>query len=177
MIPAKRLLTLLEKAETFICFCAFAAMAIILMIDVGMREVLGLGWYGASQRATMAMVVLVFIALGLATSHGAHLRPRFADGLLPETWEPIILRLSDILTACFYGFVSLVAIFVVIETFSLGDRVTTINWILWPIQSVMIVAFGIGALRHSLYALFPPLRPDEDARLARSDNALGDSRV
>ena len=71
MDRAAHFLATLKKIELIICFVAFAAMAIILMVDVGLREIVGVGWYGASQRAVFAMVIVVFMALGLATADGA----------------------------------------------------------------------------------------------------------
>ncbi len=162
MTSLERFLNALHKLEMAICFLAFAAMALILMVDVGMREIVGIGWYGASQRATIAMVILVFIALGLATSSGVHLRPRFADDVLTASWQPVILRLSDLVTAVFYLFVAVVAVYVVRDTAALEERVHTIHWILWPFQLVIVFAFGMGAVRHVIYFIYPALRPLED---------------
>jgi len=158
---ARQFLTVLKKIELAVCFAAFAIMTLVLMIDVASREIFGVGWYGSSQRATFAMVVVVFIALGLATADGRHLRPRFADNVLPKSWEPFILRLADLISAAFYLFVAVVAVGVVQVTFDLEERTSTLLWLVWPFQTAMVFAFGLGAIRHVLYFAYPELRPKE----------------
>ena len=161
MNTARQFLTVLKKTELTVCFLAFAIMTLVLMIDVASREIFGVGLYGSSQRATFAMVIVVFIALGLATADGRHLRPRFADNVLPDAWEPYILRLSDLISAAFYLFVAVVSVDVVQVTFDLQERTSTLLWLVWPFQTVMVVAFGLGAVRHVVYFVYPPLRPKE----------------
>ena len=174
---AAALLKQLRAAELAFCFVAFAAMSIILMADVAMREVLGSGWFGASQRAVFAMVIVVFFALGLATADGAHLRPRFADGLIPKHWKPLLLRVADVITAAFYLFVAVFAFYVVRDTYELDERTSTLRWVVWPFQFVMVLAFGISGLRHIIYFIFPPLRPSDDVTQQTAtvldDNSVG----
>ena len=161
MTTALQFLTVLKKIELAVCFLAFAIMTLVLMVDVGLREFIGVGWYGSSQRATFAMVVVVFIALGVATADGRHLRPRFADNVLPKSWEPAILRLADLISAAFYLFVAVVAVSVVQVTFDLQERTSTLLWLVWPFQTSMVIAFGLGAVRHVIYFIYPDLRPQE----------------
>jgi TRAP-type C4-dicarboxylate transport system permease small subunit len=153
----------LRTAEQAVCVVAFVVMAVMLIADVAMREVLGVGWYGASQRAVLAMVVVVFFALGLATADGVHLRPRFADALIPQRWESFMLRVADLITALFYLTVAVVAVFVTAQTFGLNERTPTLRWEVWPFQAVMIVAFGLSGLRHIIYLIYPALRPSDSS--------------
>jgi C4-dicarboxylate transporter DctQ subunit len=118
------------------------------------------------------MVVVAFLGLGVATSEGAHLRPRFADGLIPPKYDTHFNRLADVITACFYGFVAYVAVFVVQETYELEDVTPTLRILIWPFQSVIIIAFGIGAVRHLIFAAFPPLRPLESSAEASDDQEV-----
>lgn len=173
---AAALLKQMRAAELAACFVAFSAMAIILMVDVAMREILGAGWFGASQRAVFAMVIVVFFALGLATADGVHLRPRFADGLIPKRWEPLLLRVADVITASFYLFVAVLAFYVVRDTYELDEHTSTLRWVVWPFQFVMVVAFGMSGLRHIIYLIFPPLRPS-DSVTQQAATAIDDESV
>ena len=74
------------------------------------------------------------------------------------------MRIADVITAAFYLFVAVVAVFVVEETFQLDERTSTLRWVVWPFQTVMVIAFGLGALRHVLYVIYPTLRPDDSAQ-------------
>ena len=161
MHASKKFLSYIRTAEQVVCFVAFAAMATILMIDVAMREFIGLGWYGAGQRAVFAMVIVVFLALGLATADGTHLRPRFADALIPARWEAAVNRFADLITAVFYIAVAVIAVFAVQETYRLDERSSTLRWPVWPFQAIIIVAFGLSGIRQVIYFVYPPLRPQD----------------
>ena len=131
----------------------------------------------ASQIGVFGMIVVAFMGIGLATADGAHLRPRFADHLIPKALEPAILRLADLITALFYWFVAGVGAYIVIEAYEYGDVFNTVRIVIWPFQMVIVLAYFLGGVRHIIFMLRPELRPPEsgaDAEVTTADIQVGD---
>jgi len=165
MKPAPRwaaaLLGGIGRAERAITFLAFLLMIAVVFADVVSREVTGTGLHWARQAGVYANIFVVMVGIGLASADGAHLRPRFADGWLPHAWEPAVLRLKEWLMALFCAGFAAVAFGVVAETFALQERSAVLRTLVWPVQAVIPLVFGVAALRHALFGLYPALRPDE----------------
>lgn len=170
----------LKKLRTFeqaVCFAAFSVMAIALFSDVFWREWTGSGILQASQIGVFGMIVVAFMGIGLATADGAHLRPRFADHLIPKAWEGFIVRLADLITALFYWFVAGVGIYIVFEAYEYGDVFNTVRIVIWPFQLVIVLAYFIGGVRHIIFLARPELRPPEsgaDPEVTATDTLKGD---
>jgi TRAP-type C4-dicarboxylate transport system permease small subunit len=97
--------------------------------------------------------------IGIASAHGAHLRPRFADHWLPSGWEPALVRIQEGLMAVFcLGFAG-VALWVVMDSYALGERSVALRIAIWPFQAIIPLVFLIAAFRHGAYAAFSSLRP------------------
>jgi hypothetical protein len=45
------------------------------------------------------------------------------------------------------------------ETVELQETDPVLQWQVWPFQTILVAAFAIAVLRHTLYGLFPALRP------------------
>jgi TRAP-type C4-dicarboxylate transport system permease small subunit len=110
------------------------------------------------------------LGIGLASSAGTHLRPRFFDGLVPKRHDAGMNRLADLLTAAFCGYFAWLGVITVGEALAQGDVNPELRWPIWPFQAVIPLAFWIACLRHALFALFPALAPrpvsPEQAELA-----------
>ena len=159
MERADRLLQIISRAERLLVSISFAAMTLIIMADVLLREISGTGVAGAPRVAVYAMIITTMISFGLASQSGRHLRPKFADHWLPESWEPLIVRLQEWLTAAFCLTFAVVATGVVVETWALEESSRMLRIPIWPMQSVIPLAFFVAAMRHSIFALYPTLRP------------------
>lgn len=159
MRAAEKFLNGIGRIERAVILLSFAVMAGALMIDVLSREILGRGVFGAPQVGVFAMIVMSFLGLGLASASGGHLRPRFADRLVPRSWDPFMDRLAEFIFALFCAALGVIAIMVVRETFELGDVAPVLRWPIWPFQAVIAAAFFIGAIRHTLFGIYPALRP------------------
>lgn len=158
----RQFLLRLVAAERALAICAFLLLVAVVFLDVVSRELRGTGLPWALQLGLYANWALVLLGLGIASADGAHLRPRFADRWLPATWEPLVVRVQELVTALFcLGFVAL-AIPVVLETRALAERGAVLGNLLWPLQALMPLVFGLAALRHGLYACWPALRPPTD---------------
>ncbi len=154
-----RALRALNRAEKVLCCGAFAVMALSLLLDLGLREFTGNGLNWARQLSVYADIVIAMLGIGLASAAGSHLRPRFADRLLPLRWEPLVVRLSEWTTALILLLFGLIALQLVVETVELRERSTVLRTPIWPVQALIPTAFFIAALRHGCYGCFPALRP------------------
>jgi TRAP-type C4-dicarboxylate transport system permease small subunit len=156
----KPLLDWLDRWERRLCTLAFSVLASVLFADVVMREVSGNGLPWAVQTGVFANVVLALFGLGLATGAGTHLRPRFADHWLPDSWDAVLRRASHVITAL----ILLVAVGfsaqLVLETRVLDETATVLRIPLWPLQALIPLSFLSAAVRCACFALNPALAPE-----------------
>jgi TRAP-type C4-dicarboxylate transport system permease small subunit len=101
------------------------------------------------------------LGIGIASSQGSHLRPRFMDGWIRTDWQNWLPRLQECLSALGFLALAVIAWQVVAETRELGDVNTVLRWPVWLAQLCMPVAMGFAAFKHGLFAIYPALRPAE----------------
>lgn len=159
MERAARLLAIISKLERTLVLLAFAVMALVIMADILLREVTGAGLSGAPRIAVYAMILTAMVGFGLASQSGKHLRPKFADGWMPARWEPAIVRLQEWGMAAFCLTFAVVATGVVMETYALAETSRMLRLPIWPMQSIVPLAFYVAAVRHGIFALYPDLKP------------------
>jgi TRAP-type C4-dicarboxylate transport system permease small subunit len=156
---AEKLLRILARAERLGAFLAFLVLIAVVFLDVASRELTGTGRHWAMQIGVYANLVVALLGIGVASAAGAHLRPQFADHWLPRSWEPRLAWLQDGVTSVFFCAFALVAVSVVAETRELGERAAVLGNLVWPLQALIPVVFGLAGLRHAIYAAWPELRP------------------
>jgi TRAP-type C4-dicarboxylate transport system permease small subunit len=146
----------LEQAGTSL---AFATMVLVLGLDIVGREFFGSGKIWATPIAVYCNVFIAFIGMGVASSGGAHLRPRFFDKLAPKAMDAGFDRLTDAGFALFCAGAGVLCWRITIESVKLQETDPVLQWQIWPFQVFLIAAFGLATLRHAVYALWPQLRP------------------
>ncbi len=161
MQAARRFLDMLFKLESAVAMAAFLVISLLLLSDVVSREFLGSSIWGAQRISVYLMIVTGFLGLGLAADRGRHLRPRFADKLVPAALAGAASRLgSAIMGAVFIWFAWLGVTFVM-SAYQYGDLAQTIKTPLWMIELIVPYAFLSVALRYLLFAIWPALKPGE----------------
>ena len=155
----KQTLNLLTQFEKTVTFLAFLILVIVMFSDVAIREITGTGLHWSRQVGVYANLFVVMFGLGVASSEGAHLRPKFADSWLPKKLEPFLIRLQEGFMSIFCFVFAIIAFQVVAETFRDDVQSIVLRMAIWPFQMVIPVAFFIAAIRHSIYALYPAYRP------------------
>ena len=158
---ASKILARLNQFEKLLTIAAFIVLVLVVFADVVSREVQDAGLFWASQTGVWANVIVVMAGFGLASSAGAHLRPRFADQWLPASWHATIETLQHLVMALFCLSLGLLASRVVAGSWQLGELSLDLFLPVWPIQLFLPLAFLAGTLRHALYACYPSLRPIE----------------
>jgi C4-dicarboxylate transporter, DctQ subunit len=159
--PLGRLLGAIRQGEVILTSAAFAVLVVVIFADVLWRWTTGSGIFWAREVGVFANIVLTIIGIGIASSDGTHLRPRFFDRVFPASWDGALTRIQELLTALGFAALAWIAVGVVAETQSLEDRTIVLRWLVWPVQLVLPVAFALGAVRHGIFALVPALRPAE----------------
>ena len=156
-----KILARVGRAERLLSFAAFIVLIGVVFADVVSREVTGTGLHWARQAGVYANLFVVMFGIGIASTHGAHLRPRFADHWLPARWEPGLIRVQEGLMAVFCLSFAVVAASVVMDSYAFGERSVVLRIAIWPFQAIIPLVFLIAAFRHCAYAVFSSLRPPE----------------
>ena len=151
-----RWMSWLEKAATSL---AFFTMVVVLGLDIVGRELLGNGKIWATPIAVYANVFIAFVGMGIASSGGAHLRPRFFDKLAPKGRDALFERLSDAGFALFCVGAGVLCWRITLQSVKLEETDPVLQWQIWPFQVFLIAAFALATLRHTIYACWPALRP------------------
>lgn len=158
---SERLLAAVFTLEAAVAVTGYAVVAGLLVLDVALREIWGTSIYGAQRMSVYIMIVTGFLGLGLAAAKGRHLRPRFADGLIPSTLASAATRLGDVIMAAVLLVFAWIGIRFVLDAHEFGDMARVIDIPLWYLHLVVPYAFVATALRYALFALYPSLRPEE----------------
>ena len=165
MDAVRRALLWLFWAEATLAVSAFLVVAVSLMSDVIGREFFGDGIFGAQRVAVWATAIAGLGGFALVTAQGGHLRPQFADKWLPASWEPVVLRVADLISASICLALAWFAWDFVMENRRLEERGMAIPILVWPIQLILPWMFASSALRYLVFAAFPPLRPEQKSGL------------
>ncbi len=159
MKTAERLLQLISGFERLGAVGAFLVLIAVVFLDVISREFTGTGLHWAMQVGVYANLIAVLLGTGIASAAGAHLRPQFADRWLPLSWDAVLARVQEVVTSLFFVGFAVVGFLVVAETRELGERAPVLGNLVWPLQALIPATFGLAAIRHGIYALWPVLRP------------------
>ncbi len=167
---ARRLAEVWHRAECLIAVSAFGLIAVLLILDVAGREVLGpiykilnikgaTGVYGAQKLSVYSLVLASFCGIGIATATGSHLLPRIGFSWIPAHWGPRMDRLADVITGLFMLAVAYYGYVFVTSTMAAGLRAQAFNLPVWPFQLAIPLGFLSASVRYFLYAAWPALRP------------------
>ena len=159
MQAARKFLKGMWYLEATVCVLAFSITALALMADVLGREFFGNGIFGAQRLAVWTTAIAGVIGFALVTSEGGHLRPRFADGWIPQAAVPFVDRFADLLSATICIGLGWFAAEFVYSSYELGERGMAIPILVWPIQLILPWMFFSSALRHIVFAIWPALKP------------------
>jgi len=167
----RRTVELWHRGECWVAVAAFGFIAAILLLDVIGREFVGpvlrlvgvdpgaTGIFAAQKLSVFALVIGSFAGIGIATSTGAHIVPRFGFGWVPAQWGPVMDRLADVLTGIFLLAVAWFGFKFVGSSLKTDLRAPVLDWPVWPIQMAIPLGFLSAAGRYFLYAAWPALKP------------------
>jgi len=158
---ARAFLAVLFKLEAAVATMAFLAIALLLLADVAMRELAGSSIWGAQRISVYLMILIGFLGLGLSADRGRHLRPRFADRLVPIAWSGAADRIGSAIMFAVFLYFAWLGVDFVKSAYRYGDLAQTIKTPLWMIELVVPYAFLSISLRYLFFAIWPALKPGE----------------
>jgi TRAP-type C4-dicarboxylate transport system permease small subunit len=160
-----------HQIECWIAVAAFAFIAVILLLDVLGRELLGpairllgfpataTGIFASQKLSIFALVIGSFAGIGIATATASHLVPRVGFGWVPARWDPWFNRVADALTGAFLVGVAYYGWVFVESSMATDLRAPVLDWSVWPIQLAIPLGFLSAAGRYFMYAAWPSIRP------------------
>ena len=161
MNAARRFLQILFKLESAVAIVAFLVISLLLISDVASRELAGSSIWGAQRISVYLMIVIGFLGLGLAADRGRHLRPHFADRLVPPSLVNAAERAGSAIMFAVFVWFSWLGVTFVMSAYEYGDLAQTIKTPLWMIELIVPYAFLSIALRYLVFFLWPALKPGE----------------
>lgn len=159
---AAKLANWITGIEKLLASLAFVIMLVAIGADVIGREVFSHGIFGSVRVAVYALIISAMAGFGIATATGSHLRPRFADRLVPYPLQVPALRLGQIISAAILFTLAWAAWEMVLFTRMIEERDLALDTLVWPVQLALPLGFGLSAVRHLIYAVFPQLQPEEN---------------
>ncbi|WP_319824946.1 TRAP transporter small permease [Thalassovita sp.] len=147
---------LLLWLESAIAVVAYFTTAGLLLSVILSREVFTSSIDGAQKVAVLCAIIAGSLGMAIATGENAHLRPTFADKMLPGQ---LVDRLGDVLSAVIHICLGYFAVTFVTESKSFGDVAELIRVPLWPFQMVFPYMFFSSALKHLVFAWQPEWKP------------------
>lgn len=154
-------LAALAKIEKIIAGTCIAALTILMVMDVGRREILNEGIDWAQKFSLHMMFWAGMLGASIISSKGGHLRPEIADKLWPKKMLPLLKGIEHLLIAGFCAGLGFISLQFVRESLSLGTRNPVTDLPLWLVQAVIPYALGSMAFRHLMYAFSAELRPTD----------------
>lgn len=160
-----------HRIECWIAVAAFSFIAVILLLDVVGREVLGpllrllgfpataTGIFASQKLSIFALVIGAFAGIGIATATASHLVPRVGFGWTPASWEPWLNRLADVITGLFLVATAYYAWVYVQSSMATDLRAPVLDWSVWPFQLAIPIGFLSAAGRYFMFAAWPAIRP------------------
>ena len=145
--------------ERGILVSGFSIMVSALIVDVIGREIFGQGIFGAVTFSNYVLVYAALAGFGLTVASGKHLTPNPFGRLQADRWQSTIDRLSSLLSAIILAALGVAGVGYVLSSIHLQERSQEIDWLLWPVQCAIPIAFSISALRHLVYAIYTELKP------------------
>lgn len=157
-----RILDRLTWVEMIIAFLSLATIAGVLAVDVIMREFFGGSLFGSLRVGVYSLILCAMAGFGIATATGSHLRPTFADKLIPARYERVAQRIGQVASSLIMVTLAWASWRMVAFAEQIGERDVALGIPIWWVQTGVPLAFSIAALRYISYAIYPDLLPAEE---------------
>jgi TRAP-type C4-dicarboxylate transport system permease small subunit len=136
-------------------------MTLLVISDIGGRELFGTGLAWAQKIAVYMMIWAGFIGASITQGKGGHLRPEIADKIWPAKFHGQFHTIRWAVTAVFCLFAAYHSFLYLQESIELGDRSPIVDFPLWIVQTVIPITFILMALQAIIFSLFKDIRPAE----------------
>lgn len=127
---------------------ALFAMMLLTFADVIGRKVLGNSVVGAVELTELCMLVMIFMALPLASLAGEHIVFDLLDRYLPPRWLHLQMALAHAVTAGVFGGAAWLVWGKSARTYSMGDMTARLEIGLGPFHRMVALMLVLTALVH-----------------------------
>jgi TRAP-type C4-dicarboxylate transport system permease small subunit len=141
-----------ESLVAGIAALALFAMMLLTFADVVGRKVLGNSIPGAVELTELGMLVLIFMALPLASLAGEHITFDLLDRILPSRALFLQQTLAHVLTGAAFGGAAWLVWRRSARTFQMGDITSRLEIPLGPFHQMIAVMLLLTALTHAALA-------------------------
>jgi TRAP-type C4-dicarboxylate transport system permease small subunit len=155
----RRALHLLQTTERWIAATAFGFMTLLVLADIILREAFKQSFPLGPKLAIDLMILGGFLGAAITSGKGTHLKAEMASKIWPKGFKPLVDRLSEGLTALFCAGMAWLAFQYVSQSFEMGEVGVVTRIPVWVSQAILPWAFVSMSVRHSIFAIFPALRP------------------
>lgn len=130
-------------------------MTILVIFDVGSREIFNKGLPWAQKSAVFLMIWGGFIGAIMVADKASHLRPEVADKIWGEKGKLLFIRVQNLFMLIFCSTFVYTAIKYVAESYSFGDKSVVLQVPLWTLQLIIPYTFASMAIRN-IFFIFNP---------------------
>lgn len=138
----------LVSAGNFVAAIALFAMMLLTFADVVGRKVLGNSVVGAVELTELSMLVMIFLALPLASLAGEHIVFDLTDRYLPPRLLHLQKALAHVVSAAVFGGAAWLVWVKSARTYSMGDMTARLEIGLGPFHQLVAVMLLLTALVH-----------------------------
>jgi TRAP-type transport system small permease protein len=142
----------LQSALAAVAAIALFGMMALTFADVFSRKFLGNSITGTVELTELAMLVMIFCALPLASLASEHIVFDLFDKVLPPTLQRWQQALSNLLTAAVFGGTAWVVWLRALRTVDMGDTTATLEIRIAPYQQAVALLLALTALTHAVLA-------------------------
>lgn len=138
---------------------ALFAMMLLTFADVFSRKFLGNSITGAVELTELAMLLMIFCALPLASLAGEHIVFDLLDRVLPDAlvrWQQVA---AHTVTALVFGGAAWIVWLRALRTTDMGDTTATLEIRIAPFQQAVAVLLAVTAITHLALAWRDARRP------------------
>ncbi|WP_322867929.1 TRAP transporter small permease [Aquicoccus sp. G2-2] len=153
------ILKALYRIEVTLAVIFYVVIVTLILTDVSLRELVGSSLQGAQRESVYLMIITGFLGMALASATGRHLRPQFADGLIPERHAQTAQRVGNFIMFLIFATFGVYGVSFVEQAYAYQDMARAINFPLWILQLAIPYGCFSAALRYLLFFIAPDKEP------------------
>lgn len=143
----------LESLVSYVAAAALFAMMLLTFADVLGRKFLGNSLTGAVELTELCMLVMIFLALPLASKAGEHIVFDLLDRVLPARLLQLQMALAHLVTGLVFSGGAWIVWLRSVRTYEMGDITARLEIGLGPFHRMVAAMLLLTALVHLGFAL------------------------
>lgn len=134
-----------EECLLVVLLVLIACVELLQVVFRNLPTVRSLTW--AEEFCRFCWIWSVFLSLPYTIRKGSMLRVGVLPDRLPQTAHRCLAILVELVNAAVMAFLFVYALRVVGSVRASGETSTAMGWAMWAVYAILLVGFGLGALR------------------------------